>query len=1114
MNGCRKLLTFGFFVGLCSVPLPGQLTERIHDQLRFKHITIDDGLSNSRVISICQDSYGFIWFGSIYGLNKYDGYELTCFYHNDNDSLSLPHDRVEAVYCDSRKMLWIGTYSGLARFNYDNNSFVQFKHPSFPDGVGRVQDIAEDDSGALWLCTWGNGLIRYDVKNNTIRNWKYDPGNPNSIPDNTLTNIVFDQQHNIWMSTYDKGVVLMEKSTGKFTLFLNDPDNPASISEDRVESMYTDSKGFLWFGTYNNGLNQYDPISQTFNRYDPDSMLKGSGRVRAIFEDKKGNRWIGTQTGLYLFNLESGSFYRYAYTEHPFSTLSHNSIQCALIDNHEGLWLGTFAGGVSYTNMNSSGITLYEYSNLKSPYFLNDRNVYCFAEDAEGNIWVGTEHGGLNFLNRKTGLFTYFLPTPGERYSLLSDNIKEIKIDRNNNLWIATNAGGLNYYNTAKKQFTHFLYDPKDPNSLPSNDVYALNIDDHDNLWVGTRNGLCVKSPDDEGFLRINLPENIERTENMGLIEVIVRDHNGSLWGAGPGIPGILKLDPVTRDLVLISTIDSLSIGSFNEIHCDYRGFLWLGLNNNTLVRLSPDSMTYTQFGPAMGFPKIIVMAILDDNEGNLWVSSNDGLYCFYNLVYRQDSLQYKRFSRFEGLQSRQFIANSKMVSREGELFFGGVNGFNSFFPARVKENPYPPQLVFTDFRVNNKSVKVNEVVGGKRILKKSILETREIKINHRIKTFTIGFAGLHYVAPEQNRYAYKLEGFDDWNYVDASGRLAGYSNLPPGKYVFMVKASNNSGVWNEKPISLKINVKPPFWRTIWFYLLILVLLTALIATFITWREQRLKADKMILESKIREGEEELKARKDEIEKHQKMMADREKAEFEIRWFNDGLAKFSEILSKEKSNLNKLCHDLISNLTSYVEAIQGAIYILNNNDQENVFLELAAGDIGSVESREDKAILSGEGLVGACFKSKDIIEVRDVPDNYFKISSGLGSLKPGYLLLLPIKFDTDIEGVIELAAFKDIEPYKIHFIEKLAEMLVPIISSFKSNMLVEQMFARTREQSEELQAQEEELRQNMEEMRATQEESERIRLKLEHQVEELKQENLQLKAKHSGKKKH
>ncbi len=1110
-----KILTFFSILVMINGPASGQLSGRIHDQLKFKHITVDQNLTNNMVISICQDSYGFIWFGTSGGLNKYDGYDLANYYHINGDSTTIPGDRIEIIFCDSRMTLWIGTHYGLCYYNYDQNSFVLFKHSLCPDGLGRINDITEDENGVLWIASW-NGLIMYDPVNNVLQKYVHNADDLFSLPHDNLTNIAIDGDNNPWVSTYNQGIAKFDRKSGTFMTYSNDPDDPGSISENRIESIYRDRNQNLWFGTYNKGLNLLVHGTAGFKRYYPDSAITGSGRVRAFFEDKKNRFWIGTQTGLYLFNSQLGSFTRYAFTDHPFSALSHNSIQCALVDNNEGLWLGTFNGGVSYTNLNTAGITLYEYSNLKSPYFLNDKTVYCFAENAEGNIWVGTEQGGLNYLNRQTGLFTYFVPTAGSSNSMKSANIKDIVIDSNNELWIATNQGGLSNFNPATKQFTNYLNDPENANSLPSNNIYDLYLEENGNLWICTLNGICLKTPKDKGFIRLTADRTVERAdsvESFGYVEILVPDKNGLLWGAGPGIPGILQINPKDLTLTIIQKLGSLILPVFSEIYCDAYGYLWFGMEGNSIIRLNPADLSYILIGPDAGFPKINTMAILDDPEGNLWISSNDGLYCFYELTEHQDSIHYKRYSKYEGLQSRQFVLNSKMVSREGEFFFGGVNGFNSFIPSEVRENPYPPLLVFTDFRVNNRSVMVNEVVGGKRLLKKSILETREIKINHRIKLFSVGFSGLHYVAPEQNQYAYKLEGFDDWTTVNASSRFASYSNLKPGKYRFMVKASNNSGVWNEEPISLKIIVKPPFWRTIWFYLLVLVTLTTLVAYFINWREQRLRTDKLTLESKIRQGEEELTARKNEIEKHQKMLAEKEQAEFEGRWFNDGLAKFSEILSKEKSNLIKLCQDVISNLTSYVEAIQGALYIVNNNDHENIFLELAAGDIINTGNRENNAILPGEGLVGACFKSKEIMEIRDVPDNYFKISSGLGSLKPDYLLLLPIKFDTNIEGVIELASFKEIESYKIHFIEKLAEMIVPIIASFKANMLVEQMYARTREQSEELQAQEEELRQNMEEMRATQEESERVKVRLEKQIEALKQENQKLKPGISDKKK-
>ena len=325
----------------------GQIAERIHKQFRFKYITVDQGLSNNMVISICQDSYGFIWYGTSAGLNKFDGYELTNYFHNEKDTTSISGDRVEIVYCDSRKTLWIGTLNGLSTFNYETNSFVPFTHSSIPDGIGRINDIDEDAEGILWMASW-NGLIKYDPQKNTLEQYRHETGNPSSIPHNNLTNIVIDRDNNPWISTFNQGIAKFDRKTGTCMGYRNDPDDPESISEDRIESIYADHDGNVWFGTYNKGLNLFEAGTGKFRRFYPDYTVTGSGRVRAIFEDPKDNFWIGTQTGLYLFNQGTGTFYRYAYTDHPFSTLGHNSIQCALIDNTEILWLGTFAGGVSY----------------------------------------------------------------------------------------------------------------------------------------------------------------------------------------------------------------------------------------------------------------------------------------------------------------------------------------------------------------------------------------------------------------------------------------------------------------------------------------------------------------------------------------------------------------------------------------------------------------------------------------------------------------------------------------------------------------------------------------------------------------------------------------------
>jgi ligand-binding sensor domain-containing protein len=900
---------------------------------------------------------------------------------------------------------------------------------------------------------------------------------------------------------------VLDRAENSFSIYINDPFDSTSLNDNRIETMYLDSNGEIWLGAYDNGLNRFDAGTKSFNRYYPDRSVTGSGRIRAIFEDNSGNFWLGTQAGLYLLNKVSGLSRRYAYADHPFSTLSHNSIQYALIDNQDGLWLGTFAGGVNYTNLNASGFTLYEFSHLSNPYFINDKNVYCFAEDLNGDLWIGTEHGGINHLARNTGIFAYIVPDPGSENTLLSDNIKEIVVDNQDNLWVGTNRGGLTYYDVANDKLVNYTHNPDDPSSILHNDIYAICLDSRDNLWIGTREGICMKPANETNFIPMEVSGIEEISSDIGYIEKIVEDHSGGIWMSSPGISGIIHAEPMSESLLFIDRIDTIDITDINDLQLDADGSLWIGFENGNLLKYNTDSKESKIYTQKEGLPSASIVGILDDSRGNIWISSNNGIYCILDLMNDPDTIELKHYDKSNGLQSKQFILNSKMKSREGELFFGGISGFNSFFPEKVVENPYPPSVLFTNLRVNNKMVSVGEELYGRVILEEALTETKELTFHHKIKIFTIEFAGLHYMAPEKNQYAYIMEGYDEWTYVDATRRFATYSNLPPGKYVFKVKASNNSGKWVDEPISIAIRIKPPFWRTIWFFLIIGAVIVLITMAFIRWREQQLKHDKLILETKIKEGQDELNEKKSEVEKQQKLLEEKERSEKEIRFFNSGLAIFSEILSKEKEDIAQLAQHLISKLVEYVEAHIGGIFILNDNDKDNPVLELTGSYAYEKEIIAKKNLLTEEGQVGACFKSKETVIMDKLPDDYMKIKSGLGEVKPRFLALIPLKLDTEILGVIELASFHEIEKYKINFIEKLSENIFSVIANIRANKIVKEMYQQTQMQAEELQSQEEEMRQNMEEMMATQEETSRKEEVLQSEIKKLRDELATLKSK-------
>ena len=439
-----------------------------------------------------------------------------------------------------------------------------------------------------------------------------------------------------------------------------------------------------------------------------------------------------------------------------------------------------------------------------------------------------------------------------------------------------------------------------------------------------------------------------------------------------------------------------------------------------------------------------------------------------------------------DNVQSMEFLYHSKAVSPSGEILFGGINGFNSFIPEKVKPNPYVPNVIVTKLVAVGQEVKVGEKVEGKILLTKPIMETDKLHLHHKIKIFSFYFTGFHYVAPESNKFKYKLEGYDDdWNYTDANIRVATYSNIPRGKYIFKVDGTNNNGKWSDNPFTIEVKITPPFWKTIWFYSIIALIIAFLVYMFIKWREQQLKRDKEILEEKLRKGQEEIDKSKTELAKQTEELKKRDIAEREQRWHNNGMIKIGDIITKYKNDLNELSKNFLSSLINYLEVQQGVIFILNDDDNNNKYLEFLNGyGLGKKRSKQNK-IEIGEGLIGACFKDKEPVVLDEIPEGYTEIGSGVGSVSPNHIVLLPLKMDEEILGVMELSSIHNIEKYQLKFIEKICEMFTSNLYSSKTSNKMTVLLQKSQQQTEEMLAQEEEMRQNMEEMLATQEEASR-----------------------------
>ncbi|MBN2612151.1 MAG: GAF domain-containing protein [Bacteroidales bacterium] len=1074
-----------------------QQKNRLHDQYRFTSITVDEGLNNNRVRAVAQDKNGYIWFGTRTGISKYNGYSINNYDYYCTDSTEEKFRQVRELFFDSHNNLWVVGENGICIYNPILNRFDHLDDPENKGRITKTVGVDEDSKGLLWF-TNAHEILNYNPVTEEFNYFEPNPEKPNSLPYGLPEKILLDRDDNVWIGYQDIGVVYYQRDEKVFTHFAPD-GNPGSLADNFIERLYEDQDGNIWVGYNNNGFSKFIPEPRTFKTYFPDPENKESGRVRGILKDKKGNFWIGTMAGLYLFDEFNESFKWYAHSNHPVSELSHNSIQCIFQDKQEGLWMGTHAGGVCYTNLNTSGFVRYDYSPIQSPYFLNDKNVYSLAINYDGNIWIGTEKGGLNYLDRETGKFSWLVSDPNDDNTPLSNNIKDIKVDDRNNIWFATYGGGFSFYDVENKKFTHYLRSEKNPDGFPISRIYSLYPDPYEteHIWLGAIDGLYMYNYRTKDYLKISpgISEFSNAPEFSSQINTFYH-LNGKLI-IGTDKLAVLSLED--KSFSVINQVNDISISSVNFIHADKKGFIWFDLNNVYLVRADADFNDFKILSVHEGLPDLNYYEAADDQSGDLWLSTNKGIVQLQNIINNQDTVVARVFTKSDNLQSIEFLYHSKAVSNDGEIFFGGINGFNSFYPENVVTNPYPPQVLITALEVGNKPVNVNEKVRGRVLINKPVEETKSLKIHHRIKSFTLRFDGLHYVSPENNRFAYKLEGHDEeWIETDASVRFVSYSNLHGGTYIFKLKASNINGLWSEHEVQLIIDVIPAFWKRWWFYALVVIIAAILIMYFIRQREQQLKQDKLLLEAKLKEGEAEINNRKHEIEQQKRAIEEKDKAEEVNRWTNEGLAVFSSILNKEKNDLKKLSRLLISQITKYTGSQQGGIYISENVGDSKVQIKLYGYYAFNAEKLEKVIFMPGEGLIGTSFQQQETIEMDHLPETYAKLNSGLGATALRYLLIIPLVHDNESVGIIEIVSIEKLEPHKVDFIVKLSESIASVVSSVKSNNLINEMLVKTQEQSEELHAQEEEMRQTMEEMRATQENIQAHERNMHSEIEDLR----------------
>lgn len=799
-------------------------------KLKFKHISIEQGLSSSTVESIFQDSRGFIWFGTRDGLNRFDGYQMVVYRYNPADTNSISDNFIRYLYEDSNNVLWVGTNNGLNRFNAGFNNFTRYKNnPSNPNSISNniVNCIYEDKDHKLWISTYGGGINLFQPERSSFRNFRNKMDTRNSILDNKINFFYEDSKNNFWVAT-ENGLTLFNKQNGSFRPYNFLPEQTGANKKYIIRIIAEDRKGNLYLGTESNGLIIFNYQQKMFKQYlhkEKDASSLASNLIRSILIDQKDNVWIGSiNGGIDKFDERLGIFTHYQNsTDDPFS-LSQRTVSSLFEDNQGNIWAGTHRGGVNLFMPNTEKFSLYQQESSKNSLSYNDVKAFC--EDKAGNIWIGTDGGGLNLFNRVNKTFKHFYYSPYNKNTLGSNEVLDIAQDSEENIWVATWGGGLCLYNKKSGGFTRFVNNVNDSTSISSDYVQQVFEDSRKNLWVATYyGGLNLLDRKTKKFKRVIHGKNNTRLEGNNIV-ALNEDRFGNLW-IGTDDGGLNCFDAKKQIFDHYFSKEE-KMPDIRVIFINSKGELWIGQTG--LYKFNYTKKTFELYTTKANLNNDFIKGITEDERGNFWISSSNGL-----IKFHPDSLSFKRYNAADGLQGLEFEANAYLKTKDGEMFFGGLNGFNTFYPENITENTFLPPVYVTDFQLFNKRILPGEPNSP---LQTDISVTNEISLLYDQSTFSFSFAALNYSASENNQYAYKLENWDkDWNYVGTE-RKAAYTNLSPGTYTFRLKAANNDGLWNENGQSITIYILPPLWGTWWFRLLVIAIFTTFFIFLLRFKQK------------------------------------------------------------------------------------------------------------------------------------------------------------------------------------------------------------------------------------------------------------------------------------
>ena len=853
--GVRRL----FVVGICLVW--SMVSQSLYAQARlgqlvFRSLDEDLGLSNSNVLSILRDNKGMMWYGTAYGLYRYDGTRVKAFF-NSKDTTSISHNTINKLLIGPEEKLWVKNVNGIfdvydpetGNFTRGSSKFTTQYHLA-SDTIGTIM---KDRQGRFWFTHTEKGVSIFDPTTNQTKYLRAGSAS-GSLASDQIAGIAESPDGMIWAINQSGIIELIDPNRLIVTKTLRLPKS--KIPESASYEIVMDSGGDAWIFDPERDLGVFwvDGLSHDILvcREDEGPLRLNNNMVKAVVEAQEGQIWLGTDHGgINLINKAERTIRFFDNDSDPESTMPHSVVYALYKDSEEIIWIGTHKKGISYYHQ---GLLRFSHvrKNFSDHNSLPFNDVNAFVEDSLGNLYIGTNGGGLIYHDRKANKYTRYRHDPNDPKSLTGDVIVDLMLDHDGMLWIGTYLNGLGKFDG--NSFTNYPFKQGEANGILGPNIWKLFEDSKNRIWIGTlRSGLSMLEPDRKTFHSYPAGSAPFRTHNQ-YITGFAEDTAGNIWiGGGSGL-NVINYDKKHTSYYSETAGNGLKESNFTELFTDSQGVVWLTTQKGLHYFDIQDSV-FVHYGQEEGLPSDYLVDVLEDGQGNLWISSQKGLsYAEVNRHSHPFRIVFQNFDQKDGLQASLFNKNSAIRTKAGEFIFGGPNGYNIFKSENFAFEQNNPPVVFTDFQLFNETVEVGDEIDGRVLLSKSLETTDKLVLNHDENMFSIGFSALNFLYPEKNKYRYRLIGFnDDWIYLNDDLAKVTFTNLDPGNYTLVVQPGTVLDDWSSDEYQLEIVIKAPFWRTPIAYFMYLV---ALVVFIYFYRRQLLERhkEKFERENAIREA--------------------------------------------------------------------------------------------------------------------------------------------------------------------------------------------------------------------------------------------------------------------